>query len=274
MEHRIKPNAKGYAEPVKGKPGVYRLYFSLGKDPRTGKYLRSPRRTYHCKSKNPKNWPKECENALSTYRAELEGAREHENGARSVAEYAEDFHAMRASTFKSPLAYTREGDYIRHIRELFGDIHLSDLRPDDIRHAYANAKKDGMTDGELHGTHVKLRQILQDAVDNEIIGRNPCAPVKLPRPTYRERKPLTAEDASRFLARLLEEPLSAKAAGTMLLLQCGLRRGEMLGISWRDYDPKERILRIDKQYTNDKTLRPPTSKMSRRTIAVNDALAN
>ena len=72
MEHRIRPNAKGYAEPVKGKPGVYRLYFSLGKDPETGKYLRSPKRTVHCKSKNPKNWPKECENALSAYRAELE----------------------------------------------------------------------------------------------------------------------------------------------------------------------------------------------------------
>lgn len=273
MEHRIKPNAKGYAEPIKGKPGVYRLYFSLGKDPRTGKYLRSPRRTYHCKSKNPKNWPKECENALSAYRAELEGAREHENGARSVAEYAEDFHAMRASTFKSPLAYTREGDYIRHIRKLFGDIRLSDLRPDDIRHAYADAKKNGMSDGELHGTHVKLRQILQDAVDNEIIGRNPCAPVKLPKPTYHERKPLSAEDASRFLVCLLEEPLSAKATGTMLLLQCGLRRGEMLGLSWQDYDPEGRVLRIARQYTNDKTLRPPKSKMSRRTIAVNDTLA-
>lgn len=274
MEHRIKPNAKGYAEPVKGKPGTYRLYFSLGKDPEMGRYLRSPKRTVHCKSKNPKNWQKECENALSAYRAELEGEREHGDGSRSVSEYAEDFHALRKGTFKSPLAYTREGDYIRHIRELFGDIRLSDLRPDDIRHAYADARKGGMSDGELHGTHVKLRQILQDAVDNEIIGRNPCAPVKLPKPTYRERKPLSAEDASRFLSRLLDEPLSPKAAGTMLLLQCGLRRGEMLGTTWGDYSAESRTLRISKQYTNDKTLRPPKSKMSRRTIAVSKTLAD
>ena len=274
MEHRIKPNAKGYAEPVKGRPGVYRLYFSLGKDPETGKYLRSPKRTFHCKSKNPKNWAKERENALSAYRAELEGAREHEDGSRSISEYAEDFHSLREDAFKSPLSYAREGDYIRHIREMFGNIRLSDLRPDDIRHAYANARTNGMSDGELHGTHVKLRQILQDAVDNEIIEKNPCAPVKLPIPTYRERKPLSAEEASRFLACLLDEPLSAKATGAMLLLQCGLRRGEMLGLSWQDYDPEGRVLRIAKQYSNDKTLRPPKSKMSRRTIAVNDTLAD
>lgn len=274
MEHRIKPSAKGYAEPLKGKPGTYRLYFSLGQDPETGRYLRSRKRTVHCKSKNPKNWPKECEKLLAAYRAELEGTKEREDGARSVSEYAEDFHALRRGSFKSPLAYAREGDYIRHIRELFGDTRLSDLRPDDIRHAYAEAQKCGMSDGELHGTHVKLRQILQDAVDNEIIERNPCSPVKLSKPTYRERKPLTAEEAARFLGCLIEEPISAKAAGTMLLLQCGLRRGEMLGATWSDYDPKGRTLRIARQYTNDKALRPPKSKMSRRTIAVNGTLAD
>lgn len=274
MEHRIKPNARGYAEPIKGKPGTYRLYFSLGKDPKTGKYLRSSKRTVHCKSKNPNNWPKECENLLAEYRAELEGSQGREAGTRSVAEYAEDFHALRKGSFKSPLAYAREGDYIRHICKLFGDLPLSDLRPDDIRHAYAEAQKSGMSDGELYGTHVKLRQIMQDAVDNEFIVRNPCVPVKLPKPSYRERSPLTADEASRFLRCLLEEPVSAKTVGTMLLLQCGLRRGEMLGATWSDYDPEERTLRIAKQYTNDKTLRPPKSKMSRRTIAVNDMLAD
>ncbi len=35
MEDHIKKTAKGYAEPLKGKPGTYRLYFSLGKDPDT-----------------------------------------------------------------------------------------------------------------------------------------------------------------------------------------------------------------------------------------------
>ena len=131
-----------------------------------------------------------------------------------------------------------------------------------------------MSEAELHGTHVKLRQILQDAVDNELILRNPCIPVKLPKPTYRERDPLTAEEASRFLSCLLAEPLSAKATGTMLLLQCGLRRGEMLGLTWEDIDFGQRTLSVSKQYTNDKTLRAPKSKMSRRTIAINDSLVS
>ena len=73
MEYRIKDSAKGYAEPIKNRPGSFRLYFSLGKDPSTGKYLRSPKRTYHCKSKNPKNWKSECDKALEAYKDELLG---------------------------------------------------------------------------------------------------------------------------------------------------------------------------------------------------------
>ena len=78
METRIKPTAKGTSEPIKGKPGSFRIYFSLGRDPESGKngkrvrYLKTPKRTIHCKSKNPKNWPGEVANALDAYRKELE----------------------------------------------------------------------------------------------------------------------------------------------------------------------------------------------------------
>lgn len=70
----------------------------------------------------------------------------------------------------------------------------------------------------------------------------------------------------------MEEPLSAKSTGTMLLLQCGLRRGETLGLTWGDINLGERTLSVSKQFTNDKTLRAPKSKMSRRTIAINESL--
>ena len=131
----INPNARGCTEPVKGKPGVYRIYFSLGKDVRSNKYVRSPRKTYHCKSRNPKNWPAELRKALEEYRRELEEAPEKKGTSGSVSEYANRFHSLRESTMGSPLAYEREGLDIRHISELFGDIPLSNLRAGDIKQA-------------------------------------------------------------------------------------------------------------------------------------------
>ena len=46
----------------------------------------------------------------------------------------------------------------------------------------------------------------------------------------------------------------------MLLLRCGLRKGEALGLTWDDFNAETKTLRISKQYTNDKTLRAPKSK--------------
>lgn len=86
---------KDTAEPIKGKPGSFRLYFSLGKDPSTGKYRRSKMRTFHCRSKKLKNWPAE-------YRKELEGINEMPNSAQTLAEYATDFHTLRKTILKSP----------------------------------------------------------------------------------------------------------------------------------------------------------------------------
>ena len=273
METRISKNAKGYAEPIKNKPGSFRLYFSLGKDASTGKYRRSKKRTFHCRSKNPKNWPAECQKALDNYKMELEGRVDSPSAQPSLCDYATEFHSMRRNVLKSPLAYEREANYIKHIVDMFGDTPLSDLRPDLIKRAYSSARESGMSEAELYSTHTKLRQILNDALANDLIDRNPCVAIKLPKPSYKERKALTAEEASRFLHCLTSSQPSSKIAGALILLLSGMRRGEMLGLTWSDYDPLNKTLRISRQYTNDKTLRSPKSKMSRRTIAISDSLA-
>lgn len=272
MEDRIKKTAKGYAEPLKGKPGTYRLYFSLGKDPDTKKYRRSPKRTYHCRSKNPKNWPKELENALSAYRNELEGAvPDTARSPQTVSAYAEEFHRMREGTMQSPLAYEREGYDVRHIRELFGDVRLTSLMPDDIRRAYAKARKTGrFTESELRRIHSKLKQIMQVALENELIHRNPCISIKLPKRDGETRQALTLPEAQRLLLCLESENPSSNIVCTMLLLRCGLRKGEALGLTWDDFNAGTKTLRISKQYTNDKILRAPKSKMSRRVVSITD----
>ena len=281
METRIKPTAKGTSEPIKGKPGSFKIYFSLGRDPHSGKngskvkYLTTPKRTIHCKSKNPKNWPSEVANALNEYREELESYETSRDAPSTVAAYAESFHVLREGSFGSPLSYEREGYDVRHIRELFGDVPLADLRPDDIKRAYAEARSNGrFTDAEIRRIHVKLKQVMQDALENELIDRNPCMGIKLPKPDLRARNFLPPDELPRFTECLLAEPMGPMTVCTMLIFHLGLRKGEALGLSWLDYDPKAMELRIVRQYTNDKTLRPPKSEMSRRILSIDKTLAD
>lgn len=280
METRIKPTAKGTSEPIKGKPGSFRIYFSLGRDPESGKngkrvrYLKTPKRTIHCKSKNPKNWPGEVANALDAYRKELETYEPAGDMPTTVSGYAEDFHRLRESSFGSPLSFQREEYDVRHIRELFGDMPLGALRPDEIKRAYAEAISTGrFTEAEIRRIHVKLKQVMQDALENELIERNPCISVKLPKPDLRVRNFLPPDELPRFTKCLLSEPMGPMTVCTMLIFHLGLRKGEALGLCWEDYDPEAMEIRIVHQYTNDKTLRAPKSEMSRRILSIDSSLA-
>lgn len=260
------------------KDGVFQYRFNMGKDPKTGKYAYSPKRTLHCEGMNKRTQQAMLRKALEEYKEELNSGVVRRGGERSVSEYANDFHALREGTMGSPLAYEREGYDVRHIEELFGDIRLTDLRSDDIRHAYAEARKSGrFSESEIRRIHVKLKQVMQEAVDNELVDRNPCTGIKLPKANIEARQALTTEEAARLLQCLLDEGLCPGTVCTLLLLECGLRKGEALGLSWEDYDttdPERPVLHIVHQYTNDKVLRPPKSRMSRRTIAVNGTLCD
>ncbi|VWL94648.1 Tyrosine recombinase XerC [Collinsella aerofaciens] len=163
---------------------------------------------------------------------------------------------------------------MRHIRELFGDMPLGALRPDEIKRAYAEAISTGrFTEAEIRRIHVKLKQVMQDALENELIGRNPCISIKLPKPDLRVRNFLSPDELPQFTKCLLSEPMGPMTVCTMLIFHLGLRKGEALGLCWEDYDPEAMEIRIIRQYTNDKTLRAPKSEMSRRILSIDSSLA-
>lgn len=275
MHGTIKEGARGTSECIDRKRGVFRIYFSMGKDPDTGKYLRSPYRRVHCKSKNPKNWPSEVSKALEAYRLELEGMEKEPDKPKRLYDYALSFHGDRKAVFGSIAAFDREELDVEHIGELFGNPLLSSLRPDDISAAYERARKSGrFSESEIRRIHIKLKQIMENAVDNDRITKNPCRHVKLPKVNYEARNALSSSEAARLLGCLREEAPSSFVTCTMLLLLCGMRKGEALGLSWERYDPSKKTLRIEKQYSSKYGLRDPKSKMSRREISIGGELAS
>jgi integrase len=78
-----------------------------------------------------------------------------------------------------------------------------------------------------------LRAALANAVAEELLARNVAAVVRLPTPRKRQRQWWSVEEARAFLesARRDHDPLYA---AYVLILVLGLRRGEALGLTWRD----------------------------------------
>lgn len=93
-----------------------------------------------------------------------------------------------------------------------------------------------------------LRSVLSAALTSaqrqDVVQRNVARLVELPRYEAKERLPWTAEEAKRFLAVAADHELYP---AYLLLLLCGLRRGEVLGLRWRDVDFENGVLRIRNQ---------------------------
>ena len=91
---------------------------------------------------------------------------------------------------------------------------------------------------------VVLSAALTRAMREELVSRNVARLVTLPSAPSRNRRPWSVEEARRFLRAARRDPLHAVFT---FLLAYGLRRGEILGLSWDDVDFDQGVIHIRRQ---------------------------
>lgn len=242
-------------------PRKWRIRVSLGKDPQTGKYRRSKSRIVVGNSKD-------ADAALAAYRAELQAALDAPDGGITFGEYAEGLFEAREALGGSPLSRKRERNEVDKLIELFGDVPLGSLTPGLIKKRYLAAAKSGMTAATLKRISKRLRAILEDAVGDDLLQKNPATKVKVAEPVRHPPKSLSKSEATRLTACLASSALSSLVVAIRLMLYGGLRRGEALGLTWRHVDFEHSAIFIAQQYSDDLELRPPKSLASRRWVTL------
>ena len=125
------------------------------------------------------------------------------------------------------------------IREL-GHIRLVDLKPYHIQGLINNRYRQGLTK-TLKNIKLTIKQMLDQAVENELIIKNPANRIELPASNKNERRALTNEE----IEIIKKAPLSLKQRTFVYLcLYAGLRRGEAIALSKADI--KKDIISVNK----------------------------
>ncbi len=124
-----------------------------------------------------------------------------------------------------------------------------------------------------------LRTALGKAVEWGYLDANPAAKMKTPRIPESTIAPFSAEDETKFLAFVAEDPLYALyLAG----FRTGMRQGELLGLHWSEVDTKRReitvrrtLVRVPRTKRGDNPYRygEPKTPKSRRVIPIGPTLA-
>ena len=134
------------------------------------------------------------------------------------------------------------------------------------RKTHRDTKGPEMAERSVRSCYHVIRMALDRAVKDGLIKKNPILGVKLPPPEPKEMKVLSKEEIQRFL-------IQAKAEGMyelfLLELTTGLRRGEILALTWDDLDFETGELHISKQVTpvgGKNIISEPKTKAAFRTI--------
>lgn len=116
--------------------------------------------------------------------------------------------------------------------------------------------------------------VLRDAVRHRVINWNPMECVDKVKHHARFRAWLTEEQAQQLL-RSSREAGDRFYIAWVLMLCCGLRRGEMLGLRWEDIDFQRGMLRVERQKLRIERKiieTKPKSAASVREIPLDDAI--
>jgi len=230
------------------------------RDPTTGK-RRQKRITAPTK--------REVEAKTAEFIASVEKGGFTDPGSLTVSEYLEQWLRAVESNVR-PATYRRYSDLMhKRVVPAVGNVRLGKLTPLHVQSLYTHLLEAGLSPTTVHLLHNIFHRSLKQAVRWGLLTRNVTESVDVPQPMNPAGKTWNADQVAAVLHAAEKDTL---AALWRLALLCGLRRGELLGLQWRDVDLDRATLAIQRTLSRGNggtwELGLPKTAHGRRSIAL------
>ncbi|TLS37776.1 tyrosine-type recombinase/integrase [Pseudalkalibacillus caeni] len=233
----------------------------LGKDPTTGKRKR--------KSKSGFKTKKAAQAAANELMNQYNKGEYFEVSNKTFEDFINEWIENRASrTLRASTLDTHKWIIDKHLIPAFGDMPLGNIKPKDIDSFYKEKEDAGYSSDYIVDMHSILRKSLKVAIEWEYIQKNPVEAVSPPRIKAKEIQTWTMEESNSFLKHTEEEPLHI---AYVLAIYTGMRKGEILGLRWKDVDLDFGRISITQTLTRTRDgldFQEPKTRGSKRNISI------
>ena len=239
--------------------GTYGIRISAGTDPVTKQRRRI--------SATVRGTRATAEAELTRLLRELDTGIDVDPSRLTLGEYLNDQWTLHTKTRVRPSTWRRYASLLRtHIVPALGDVPIQKLRP-----SHVQAFVDDMNVGYAARTTLQAYRVLSSALKHarglQLIATNPAEAAKPPRPARPKLVIPTDADA---LARIRDAAQGHRFERAFIVSsQTGLRRGELLGLRWRDADVDKRTLHI-RSTLDERTfeLEEPKTDRAKRSVSL------
>lgn len=221
---------------------------------------------------------KECAENELRIREEIKAGLYNSNKNITLDVYFDEWEKSRRGTIKDSSIKINRSKYNNHIRPVLGKIKVQKIEKRAVVKLQQDLSKK-LSASMTNGVIVLLKTVLNAAVDDEILIKNPAASVK---PLRKDDRPKASETIHRALTREEQQAFMQEAKTEWLYeffcfsLCTGMRLNEITALKWQDIDYINNVIRVNKTVSwkegggIEETL--PKSDTSNRDIPMNDTI--
>jgi len=205
--------------------GVWRVCVSLGRDPKSGKYLQS--------WATVKGTRKDAEQKKTELLHQVDTGILIRPGKIHLAVFLQRWLRDYVINLSPRTAEGYEHICRHHFIPSLGNITLNGLKPEHLQRYYSEKLSSGLSATTVRHHHTCLHKALEEAVKWGLVARNTADAVSPPRAQSREMQTWSEDDMFTFLEFARQTPYFALFHTALFT---GMRRSELLGLRWCDLD--------------------------------------
>ena len=198
--------------------------------------------------------------------------KEREERGKLFKEAAEEWEAEHYPR----LAYSTEQRYkplVTYAAEYFDGSYIKDIQPTDIARFMKHKIKKGFAGKTVSHQMSVLNMIFEHACIEGYIQSNPCQYIRVPNNLPRKKRGIPSMEDIERIKDSICKPFGLLA---YFLLYSGLRKGEVLALTYSDIDFKNKLINVNKSVyyeSNQPHIKSPKTEAGTRNVILLDCLA-
>lgn len=192
---------------------------------------------------------KEAEKACAELITQIENEQYIEPSKIRLKDFILEFMEEHEKQTIRPTTYRTQINIIRkHIIPNLGHYELQKLTSMIIQKFYNQKAKEGYSGSYIKLMHAILCKTLRTAHEWEVVNKNVTTLVRSPRIERKEVQTWTIDEAKRFLSVVQNRRLYI---AYVLAIFTGMRKGEILGLQWKDIDLETKRISVRRTLIKD-----------------------